>query len=353
MRTQAKTYREESEQASQKIADRLVTTLEAQSQKIATELGRGADAHVALAEELRTQAATQRAETEESVVLMAAQLGALHREIGSQAEATQYTLVHEAERHGRETAAAWATLRADLVPAIVDERVALVESMAAMRRTLADSLASASTSLVEANEATRKTLASALETAGASVELAARGAVDALRESSQASITSLAEASRAIVTSADAGLVASRESLSDATRIAGDALGVAVHDSVEHMSGFLVSRRADLETTMQESRAAVDHFIESALAKMSVSAEELARAAASLAETQQGLAPQLEALTPELRGLTQEVALLGARATEEGEQPLFADELLRLGEGMARLEALMRMSQAQGKGARS
>ena len=70
------------------------------------------------------------------------------------------------------------------------------------------------------------------------------------------------------------------------------------------------------------------------------SADTLARSAAELA-------PSLETLAPELRALTQEVALLGTRK-EQGDEPLFADELVRLGDGVERLEALVKLSQGHG-----
>ncbi len=81
------------------------------------------------------------------------------------------------------------------------------------------------------------------------------------------------------------------------------------------------------------------------------SAATLAQSAETLAQSTSALSPQIEALVPELRSLTQEVALLGTRAVKD-EEPLFADELVRLGEGMERLEAMVRLAQGRGEGAK-
>jgi hypothetical protein len=68
----------------------------------------------------------------------------------------------------------------------------------------------------------------------------------------------------------------------------------------------------------------------------------LSEAAAALSSAAERLGPQVAALGPELAALSREVALLAAR-TERADEPLITDEIVRLGEGMERLEALLRL----------
>ena len=73
-------------------------------------------------------------------------------------------------------------------------------------------------------------------------------------------------------------------------------------------------------------------------------AQELGKAAGELGATAKALGEPIAALTPELQALAREVALLAARGESEAPAATL-DELIRLGEGMERLEALLRMAQ--------
>jgi hypothetical protein len=82
--------------------------------------------------------------------------------------------------------------------------------------------------------------------------------------------------------------------------------------------------------------------------RIETAAGALAEAATGLKDSTAGLLPQLQALGPELDALAREVALLSARADREVE-PLLAEEMVRIGDGMARLEQLMAMAKKTSK----
>lgn len=75
-------------------------------------------------------------------------------------------------------------------------------------------------------------------------------------------------------------------------------------------------------------------------------AQALRAAAGELGASAQALGGPLSELSPELRALAREVALLAARGQSE-EPAVTLDELLRIGEGVERLEALLRMAQGE------
>jgi len=79
-------------------------------------------------------------------------------------------------------------------------------------------------------------------------------------------------------------------------------------------------------------------------------AQALDKAAGEISSAAQTLGAPIAELSPELRALARSVALLAAR-TDADEPTAILDELLRLGEGVERLEALLRMAQgAAGRG---
>ena len=60
----------------------------------------------------------------------------------------------------------------------------------------------------------------------------------------------------------------------------------------------------------------------------------------------EAIAPQLAPLAPELSALAREVALLAARG-QAGDDGLVAEELVRIGAGVDRLEGLLKLAQGQ------
>ena len=78
-------------------------------------------------------------------------------------------------------------------------------------------------------------------------------------------------------------------------------------------------------------------------ARLGEAAQALQAAAGELASAAAAVGAPLSALTPELQALSREVALMAARSDGE-ESSATLSELLRLGEGVERLEALLRMS---------
>lgn len=78
-------------------------------------------------------------------------------------------------------------------------------------------------------------------------------------------------------------------------------------------------------------------------ARLGEAAQALHGSALELARAAQNVSAPLSALTPELQALSREVALMAARSDGESGNATLS-ELLRLGEGVERLEALLRMS---------
>lgn len=83
--------------------------------------------------------------------------------------------------------------------------------------------------------------------------------------------------------------------------------------------------------------------------RLGEAAQALATAAGDLGAAAQALGTPLSKLSPELEALAREVALLAARSESEAPAATL-DELARLGEGVERLEALLRMSQGLSAG---
>jgi hypothetical protein len=225
---------------------------------------------------------TQRAQAAETA--LAARVQAIQAALGAAA-------AEQVRAHGE----GWRALRDELVPSIADARAAL--------------------------DAGVLSTVSTLEQLGADT---ARG---------------LAESAATLTETAAAELAQARAAVEAAAERHGAALEAAAERQSAALEAAATRQSAALEVTLASlSDGAINAFASPAA--------QLGEAAATLAQAQQTLAPQLEALAPELRALTTEVALLGSRRVEtEDEQPLFAGELVRLGEGVARLEALVQLAQ--------
>ena len=371
------------------LLDQLGSSAEALQKQFATgaaaqtaALLKAGEAHALLATELRTRA-------NESATTLSAQLEALQSELAAQAELTQHMLTTDAARANAESHAAWQSLRNGLVESINEERLALVGSITGLRDTLGhqidgsrialegssiavlegltrasdkheQQLAALQTAAVEAMshglaDAQRSIGDAAAQTTRALAESSAQAqqslteATKQANELMSASVTraslALTDSARALTEAATQELGETRMAIVDAATHATDSLASALMTGTERLEALLLTNRTELSDTLAVSREAIDRLVSDSVGALTTSASTLSQSTETLAKVSESLTPQLEALSPELRALTQEVALLGSRNDHQAE-PLFADELLRLGEGMERLEALVRLAQS-------
>lgn len=115
---------------------------------------------------------------------------------------------------------------------------------------------------------------------------------------------------------------------------------------IEHaLQALHAQHAAQLTATTQTLCHALQQTLGQEGTRLGEAASALHTATHDLAAAAAGIASPLQVLAPELQALSREVALLAARSDgEEGNATL--SELLRLGEGIERLEALLRMSQS-------
>ncbi len=305
-------------------------------------LQEAAQAQVKLADELRTR-------SEASATLQSAQLQALQAELASQAELTQHTLTTAATRGHAESTLAWQALRATLGTEVSGLRDTLHRQIDGAREALSETATSVVTAMQTSGEQTQARL-TALQVAA--VEALSQGSLEAqcaIAEAAEQSSRALADGARALTEAAAVELGQTRTALVLAANQASESLSSALIASNDRLETLLGSTRSDLTDTLQASREAVDRLVTESVGALNTSCTSLAQSSERLAFVADALTPQLEALSPELHALGQEVALLGTRQ-QDHDQPLFADELLRLGEGMERLEALVRLGQPTNDG---
>ncbi|MBL9002768.1 MAG: hypothetical protein JNJ46_00910 [Myxococcales bacterium] len=114
---------------------------------------------------------------------------------------------------------------------------------------------------------------------------------------------------------------------------------------IEQALQALHAAQASRLTAMTEALChALQQTVGSEGTRLGEAAQALQVAAQDLATAAGSVSSPLSALTPELQALSREVALMAARSDAE-ESSATLSELLRLGEGIERLEALLRMSQ--------
>ncbi|MEO6954481.1 MAG: hypothetical protein ABI321_21970 [Polyangia bacterium] len=162
----------------------------------------------------------------------------------------------------------------------------------------------------------------------------------------------LSEGALALSAAASEEMSITRAAIVEATHDAHALLASSLETALGRLDTLLATSRSELGETLGAGREAVDRLVADSVGALSTSATLLAASADVLSRTGDQLGPQLESLAPELRLLSEEVALLGAR-TQQTDEPLFADELVRLGEGMERLEALVKLAQSHGEQAQS
>jgi hypothetical protein len=101
-----------------------------------------------------------------------------------------------------------------------------------------------------------------------------------------------------------------------------------------------------LDETTRALLAAVQSSVGESGSRLDQAAATLLRAADGLRDGASALGPQVATLGPELAALSHELALLAARADASHDPTTLLDELQRLGDGVDRLEGLVRLGQS-------
>ncbi len=126
------------------------------------------------------------------------------------------------------------------------------------------------------------------------------------------------------------------------------ALQQAQADSVARLEAALLALGARQEAQLSATTTALCDTVRDSVGseglRLGATVQALGQSAMALGQAAEALGTPLSALTPELSALAREVALLAARSESEAPATTL-DELVRLGEGMERLEALLRMAQ--------
>jgi hypothetical protein len=146
------------------------------------------------------------------------------------------------------------------------------------------------------------------------------------------------------------------EALTKSTRAHEGAIATAMKQQSEtlaqstqmHTNAIAGTAQQHLDAIAQSSEAtagALRGSLVEAGTRLEATSLSLAQAVEGLRAVSDALSPLLAQLGPELDALAREVSLLSARV-DGNDDPVIADELVRLGEGVGRLETLLRMSQA-------
>jgi hypothetical protein len=285
-------------------------------------------------------------------------------QLDSSARAVAEALTTAAERGAAAQAAEGARATAELLRlcdatrGLGDDLRTLVEGLAArieaVHAQVAARLETVQTEMAARLETVQTEMAARLETV--QTEVAARLASVAGETSER--LTSLHEASGAQLNAAHVALAeqlitTQRETMTQLT-VAHDEtvtrLEQAQRDANERGATLIAEQtRAQAESwsaAATATREALNAAVADAGTRHDAAAAALAAAAAELRAAVDAMAPPLQSLSPELGALAREVALLAARA-DSPDEGLVADELVRLGEGMERLESLLRLSRGE------
>ena len=241
------------------------------------------------------------------------------------------------------------------------------ETLQASTKQHAEALQAATAAVTDSLRVTAEAAQATLRSAEASARGSTNAAAEVMRATAQTADATLREAIRA---AADAlhgstkehaqALQSAAETTNDTLRAAAAATTEALRNSAEATEATLRSSAAVAEATLRgaadaasaavsaASSAAVEAARESSQSvgvalreSTELAAQSLADAAGGLRESSVTLSASLATLAPELAALAREVALLAARPEHDDADPAIADELVRLGDGVERLEQLL------------
>jgi hypothetical protein len=199
--------------------------------------------------------------------------------------------------------------------------------LAELRVELGRALAGAGRALGDAGEAT-----------AARVGAAAAREVDRLGARVDEALDRVFGATDRLLSRSDAHVDNATEKLLTAVQSLLDKVAAQTTATLEGVAGRVDAAVGELSAQATQALAQVA----ASTTPLTDGAGELRAGAEALRAAADTLAPQLASLGPELAALAREVALVAARTDGERELPI-ADELVRLGDGIDRLEALLRL----------
>ena len=172
-----------------------------------------------------------------------------------------------------------------------------------------------------------------------------------LRSTAEGVLTDVGHATSKLVAAiAQGGVEAARTQaqLLDETRVRHEELTTASAESarrVEVALAAVVDRHGTaLGATTDALLSTVGTVVGESGARLAAASTTLADAAGALRGGAESLAPSVATLSPEMAALARELALLAARVEAAEERTVVLDELVRLGDGVDRLESLLRLS---------
>ncbi len=332
-----------------------------------------ATAHEATAQRIEAVAATLQTTTQAATSAVAAAVQATTTSLAALAHQTNAAIA-EASRAAAATQATSATQAASALERTARETATALqgtarETAAALQGTARETVAVLQSSLRDATAGlegtTRETSAALQNTAeqtSAVLQATAERASSSLRETAEQASASLQEtaqrASSTLQTTALASTAALQETATaataalvrsgdEATRRAAEAAEAAAAlvteggaQSLAAAEALAARAAALVEESHARSVLATDERARAFEAQLRAVAETVATAAGELRAGATAMSGSLATLTPELNALGREVALLAARA-EAGPDLAITDELVRLGDGLERLEKLL------------
>ena len=248
-----------------------------------------------------------------------------------------------------------------------------IERLVAATRETLERVAAASADGLNAARATNEAAATALERAVTATASALRAAAEvassAARQSAEAATSALTAAADAAMRTVAAGASDTQRAVSEAADSATRALTAGTGDAQRALAAAAESVQRALAEANSRAATANDALVERAAtlvsdahqkalevaaassagadAQLRSAGAALAEAAAELRAGSVALGGSVSTLAPELAALAREVALLAARDDGAGADQVVTDELVRLGDGLERLEQLLARERAQ------
>lgn len=224
--------------------------------------------------------------------------------------------------------------------AVTDAHAAEASRITAAHAASAERVEAALLTLARAQAAQDVALREGQQQAVARTEAALQGIV----EQQVAGSATLATAHTETAARAERALQALVEGQARQAEILSKQGAQAVERTQAALAGLVEAQAARLTSTTDALCETVRAVLGGEGLRLREAADALGRAAADLATGAQAIGAPLATLGPQLEALSREVALLAARGESE-ESGATLDELVRLGEGVERLESLVRLAQ--------
>jgi hypothetical protein len=222
---------------------------------------------------------------------------------------------------------------------------AVAQAAAASTGALAKSTQLQTETLTKSTQAHEEAIASSTEIQTAALSKTTEAQLEALAKSTQLQTETLTKSTQAHEEAIASSTEIQTAALSKTTEAQLEALAKS---TLRHSDAIAQTAQQHLDAIACSSEAtagALRGSLVEAGARLEATSQSLAQAVGGLRAVCDALSPLLAQLGPELDALAREVSLLSARVDGD-DDPVIADELVRLGEGVGRLETLLRMSQA-------